>query len=117
MILGRQLDFLEDPPPPSTDEEKQLARVAGAREIAKDLLERRRVAGLTTDDIRFACETRGIFTGSEQGRTLSFLAGMLKGLGAVATTHVKSRHPRTNGREIRLWVHKDYLEPPLRSRA
>lgn len=59
--------------------------------------------GVTFDQVRIRAETRGILTGEEEGRTLSFGAALMKAAGGVPCEYRASKHRKSHGRTIRVF--------------
>lgn len=59
--------------------------------------------GVTFDQVRIRAETRGILTGAEQGRTLSFGASVMKAAGGVPCEYRASKHRNSHGRTVRVF--------------
>jgi len=60
------------------DPERQIERLVP---IARELAERAGAHGVTVSDIRIAAENRGLLTGEERGRRLSWLARVPRAAG------------------------------------
>ena len=74
---------------------QELARIAGPH-------------GITIANVRHAAEARGLLTGAERGRRLSFLGAVMKAAGLVATEdYRRSDIPRSNGNLHRIWIAQD----------
>lgn len=78
-------------------------------ELAKELLMRAGELGIGFDEVRFAGETRGILTGHESGRFLSFGALLMQKAGGRVVRYRKSLHRATHGRRVAVYVHRSYL--------
>jgi len=82
-----------------TYEERKAALV----EIAKELAETQ-IYGVTVEEIRFEAERRGILTGNEQGRELSYLSSIPKAAGLhVSGERVRSSRPSSHGNYQSVW--------------
>ena len=69
--------------------------------------------GITVADVRKLGEDRGILTGQETGRQLSWLGPAMKSFGLVATTYVRrSQHrvERSHGNRHTVYVHPDFAD-------
>lgn len=101
-------------PDPVGDEQKRKLAQARLKEkllpLIKQMLDEAGAAGVTPHAVRFAAENRGLVTGKESGRYLSFLAGLFKAAGAVPGAYVTSKHPRRRGAVTRSWVLKEFAE-------
>jgi hypothetical protein len=89
-----------------------LERAASHREhdiarlipVAKELAERAGPDGLTVSDLRIVAVQRGILTGEESGRTLSYLPVVMRRAGLECSSEVRRSHiPRTHGNLQRVW--------------
>lgn len=76
--------------------------------IAEEMLIAAKDHGVGFDEVRHAAETRGLLTGDERDRFLSFGASIMKRAGGVVTRHRPSRHRNSNGRLVAVYVHKSY---------
>lgn len=90
--------------------ERVRTQQAHVRALAANMLEAAGASGVTAYEIRHAAEQRGMIREDEPGRSLSWLAAMLRGVGAVPTTFRKSKHKGANGRHVRVWVLRKYLD-------
>lgn len=59
--------------------------------------------GVSFVAVRLAGETRGILTGAEQGRTLSFGSQLMRSAGGVPGEMIRSKHRNSNRRLVRLF--------------
>lgn len=59
--------------------------------------------GVTFDQVRIRAETRGLLTGAETGRTLSFGAAVMKAAGGVPCEYRASKHRNSHGRTVRVF--------------
>jgi hypothetical protein len=59
--------------------------------------------GVTFDQVRIRAETRGLLTGEEQGRTLSFGAALMKAAGGIPCEYRASKHRKSHGRTVRVF--------------
>jgi hypothetical protein len=99
---------------PESPEAAHARRMAEARSkieaILPGLLRDAGASGVTVDIVRARAESYGWLTGNEEGRTLSWLSAAMKKAGGVPTSYTTSTHPNSNGRTIRVFVHRDALE-------
>lgn len=80
-------------------------------EIARDLAQRAGHHGITVANLRHAGEQRGILTGEERGRSLSYLGTVMRRAGLVPTNQMRrSDIPRSHGNLQRVWVAPHYGE-------
>lgn len=59
--------------------------------------------GVTFDQVRIRAETRGLLTGEEKGRTLSFGSALMKAAGGVPCEYRASKHRNSHGRTVRVY--------------
>jgi len=86
-----------------TYEERKAALVVIAKELAET-----QIYGVTVEEIRFEAERRGILTGNEQGRELSYLSSIPKAAGLRVTgERVRSSRPGAHGNYQSVW----YVDP------
>ncbi|NUO62449.1 MAG: hypothetical protein HOQ11_10185 [Gemmatimonadaceae bacterium] len=90
MTSAAQMDFDF-----AADAKRDIERLAPiARALAEDAGRR----GITVADVRHEAERRGILTGEERGRRLSFLGSVMKAAGLVPTGEWRrSDIPRSHG--------------------
>lgn len=95
-------------------EEERRARIdalkARLQKIAREMLEDdqvKRGQGVAFCDVRIAAETRGLLTGTEPGRTLSFGSTLMEQAGGTTFGWKRSRHRNSNRRLVRTFK----LEP------
>lgn len=94
----------------------ELARHLGAARLqggANTQEEGETIGGITAADVRRLGEQRGIFSGHETGRQLSWLGPAMKTFGLVATRFVRRSEHRTNrshGNRHTVYVHPDYAK-------
>lgn len=70
--------------------------------IARELAER--PGGVTVGDLRLEAVARGVLTGAEQGRKLSYLGAVMKAAGLVATgMRRRSSVERSHGNLHMIW--------------
>jgi hypothetical protein len=89
MSGAEQFGFSFDAPDAGRDIERCAA-------IARELAEKAGRAGLTMEDVRVVAVARGVLTGQETGRRLSWLGQVPKAAGLVSTgrrRYSKSRNP------------------------
>ena len=85
-----------------TYEERKAALVEIAKELASS--SPFTTIGLTVEDIREEAEKRGILTGDEQGRELSYLSSIPKAAGLhVSGERVRSSRPSSHGNYQSVW--------------
>lgn len=77
--------------------------------IAARMLAAAGTAGVTFPEVRLEAERLGKLTADEPDRTLSFGSMMMKYLGGVPTTYRPSTHPNSNGRAVRVFVHRNFI--------
>jgi hypothetical protein len=83
------------------DIERQIERMAA---IARELGEKAGDRGLTISDVRITAENRGVLTGEERGRRLSYLGTVMKRAGLEPTEEFRrSDVPRSNGNLHRVY--------------
>lgn len=59
--------------------------------------------GVTFDQVRIRAETRGLLTGEEKGRTLSFGSTLMKSAGGVPCEYRRSKHRNSHGRLVAVY--------------
>lgn len=59
--------------------------------------------GVTFDQVRIRAETRGLLTGEEKDRTLSFGAAVMKAAGGIPCEYRASKHRKSKGRVVRVF--------------
>lgn len=92
----------------ATDRTRDIERLVP---IARELAERARGHGVTIADVRLTAVNRGILTGEEQGRRLSFLGVVMKKAGLVATNEYRRSHiGRSHGNPHRVFVTPDFAQ-------
>lgn len=64
------------------DQQRDLARLVP---LARELAQKAGREGVTVENVRRAAVSRGLLTGEEQGRRLSFLGSLMKRAGLVKT--------------------------------
>lgn len=74
--------------------------------VALELAERAGRSGVTVADLRLAAVQRGLLTGRETGRRLSFLGGVMRKAGLVGTAEFRrSAIVKAHGNLNRVWIH------------
>jgi hypothetical protein len=77
--------------------------------LAAELAERAGERGITISDLRIAAENRGLLTGEEQGRRLSFLGQVMQRAGLAKNgRYRRSDVPRSHGNLHAEWVSPEY---------
>lgn len=79
--------------------------------LAHEMLLAAKEHGVGFDEVRHAAETRGILTGQESGRFLSFGSPCMKAAGGVVVRFRRSRHVQSQRRRVAVYVHKSYIPP------
>jgi hypothetical protein len=89
-------------------EEQRRERIEAMKrrlqKIAREMLDEDKVRegpGVAFVDVRFAAETRGLLTGEEQGRTLSFGSTLMEAAGGEPFGWKRSKHRNSNRRLVR----------------
>ena len=78
--------------------------------LARELAEKAGRDGITVENVRRAAVDRGLLTGFEQGRKLSYLGGLLKRAGLVSTgQYRRSGIGRSHGNLHRVYVDRRHL--------
>lgn len=73
--------------------------------LAQELAKKAGETGVTVADLRITAVQRGLLTGEEKGRALSFLGAVMKRAGLQATYELRrSQIPATHGIRNRVWV-------------
>ena len=73
--------------------------------LARELARKVGAVGITVSDLRLYAVQRGLLTGGETGKTLSYLGAVLKRAGLTATDHVRrSVIGRSHGNLQRVWT-------------
>jgi hypothetical protein len=73
--------------------------------VAQELAKRAGPAGITVGNLRLAAVHRGIISGFEVGRRLSYLGAVMKRAGLKPTDHTRrSSVGRSHGNLHRVWV-------------
>jgi hypothetical protein len=110
--MTAQLDLFRPPPDPATKPgwaerytpRERAADVARLIPLARELA-RKRVAGITVSDLRVAAVSRGLLTGQETGRRLSFLGAVMKRAGLSNTGNWRrSDVEQSHGNLNAIWV-------------
>lgn len=84
------------------DIERAIERMAA---IARELGEKAGERGVTVSDVRITAENRGLLTGEERGRRLSYLGTVMKRAGLEPTEEFRrSDVPKSNGNLHRVYV-------------
>jgi hypothetical protein len=79
--------------------------------IARELAEKARGHGVTIADVRIAAVNRGILTGDESGRRLSFLGVVMRKAGLTATNEYRRSHiTKSHGNPHRVFVLPEYSQ-------
>lgn len=87
---------------------KRAERIA---KLAESLARDAREVGITVSDVRMEAYRKGILTGAERGRTLSFLGTIPLLAGLVKTgRYTRSTLNVTHGNLQMVWVHPDYAD-------
>lgn len=103
---------LFDPLPALQLGRRQLSRTASKHKrdierlvpLARELAAKAGAAGVTVTDLRLYAEQRGVLTGQESGRRLSYLGAVMKAAGLVNTSeHRRSFIVRTHGNLQSIW--------------
>lgn len=85
-------------------DERDLERLVP---LARDLAEKAGREGVTVENVRRAAVSRGLLTGEEQGRALSYLGGLMKRAGLVSTgQYRRSGIGKAHGNLNMVWVDK-----------
>jgi hypothetical protein len=72
--------------------------------LARELAGKAGLSGVTVHDVRIVAVQRGLLTGEEKGRQLSFLGAVMKRAGLVATSEMRrSPVPKSHGNLGRVW--------------
>lgn len=84
---------------------KNAALIATLVPVARELAGAAGFEGVTVSHLREVAIDRGILTGAEQGRTLSFLGAVMKAAGLLNTGRRRRSHLRvTHGIAQTVWV-------------
>lgn len=79
--------------------------------LARELAEKAGEYGCTVSDVRIVAVQRGILTGEERGRRLSFLGKLMPAAGLVATgQYRRSSVDRSHSNLHAVWVERQYAE-------
>lgn len=81
--------------------------------LAREMLIAAQDHGVGFDEVRHAAETRGLLTGEEDGRFLSFGSPMMKAAGGVVVRYRRSRHRNSQRRRVAVYVHRMYEPAPV----
>lgn len=107
MTPGLQYDWTSLDAAIGETEEERRERVEAMKrslqKLARTMLEEdqvRRGEGVAFVDVRFAAETRGLLSGEEKGRTLSFGSTLMETAGGVAFGWKRSKHKNSNRRRV-----------------
>ena len=77
--------------------------------LARELAERAKGDGITVANVRVAAVQRGLLTGEEQNRKLSYLGGLMKRAGLVSTgQYRRSGIGRSHGNLNQVWVDRRF---------
>jgi hypothetical protein len=103
-----QLEAWATPRPPELERqylEKSLVA------IAQELARKAGAQGVTMCDVRIYAEQRGLLTGQEHDRSLSWLHGIPRMAGLVTSGRVRpSTLPRAHGNYQRVWILPAFAE-------
>jgi hypothetical protein len=84
--------------------------------VARELAAKAGKHGVIVANVRHEAEARGILTGGEQGRRLSFLGAVMKAAGLVATGEWRrSDVPKSHGNLHQVWVLPEYASAAERA--
>jgi hypothetical protein len=88
--------------------ERDIERMAP---IAKELAEKAGPRGVIFADVRIVAVQRGLLTGEEAGRTLSYGPAVMKAAGLAGTGQYERSHiPKSHGNLQQRWVLPKYAE-------
>jgi len=77
--------------------------------LAKELAYRAGADGITVENVRRKAVDRGLLTGQEQGRALSYLGGLMRRAGLVSTgQYRRSGIGRSHGNLNQVWVDRRF---------
>jgi hypothetical protein len=85
--------------------------------LASELLLSAREHGVGFDEVRHAAETRGLLTGHEAARFLSFGSQLMRSAGGVPVRYRRSRHAAAQRRRVAVYVHQSFLPSDENARA
>lgn len=111
--MSAQLDLLDRPDParakPNWAERytpaQRAADVARLVPLARELAKKTGTKGITVSNLRLAAVARGLLTGEETGRRLSFLGSVMKKAGLTRTGEWRrSDVQRSHGNLNAIWV-------------
>jgi hypothetical protein len=81
--------------------------------LARELAMKAGTAGVTVADLRLYAEQRGLLTGQERGRVLSYLGAVMKAAGLLNTRERRRSHiVRTHGNLQTIWRAPSVAETP-----
>ncbi len=84
-------------------------RIALLVPLAQSLARKAGQSGVTVADLRLAAVQRGLLSGREKGRELSYLGSVMRAAGLVGTEHFRrSVIERSHGNLHRLFVEKSH---------
>lgn len=87
--------------PGEPDEQRQIDRLVP---IARELAAKAGAQGITVSDVRIVAEARGLLTGEERGRRLSYLGKVMEAAGLAKTGDFRrSDIPRSHGNLHAVW--------------
>lgn len=93
----------EAPAAPAAPVREQLERNLAI--VARELARKAGASGVTMADVRIYAEQRGLLTGHEAGRSLSWLSSIPKKAGLRATGELRqSTRPKAHGNYQRVWI-------------
>lgn len=79
--------------------------------LAVELAQKAGRNGVCVSDLRIAAVNRGLLTGEERGRRLSFLGAVMRKAGLVSTgQYRRSDIPKAHGNLGLIWVAPEYAE-------
>lgn len=78
--------------------------------IAHEMLLAAKRHGVGFDDVRAEAEKRGLLTGEESGRFLSFGSPCMKAAGGIVAKFRRSKHKRSQRRRVAVYIHTSYAE-------
>jgi hypothetical protein len=82
---------------------------AAMQELAHEMLLAAGGHGVGFDDVRLEAQKRGLLTGHENGRFLSFGSPCMKAAGGVVVRFRRSKHAESQRRRVAVYVHTSHL--------
>jgi hypothetical protein len=84
---------------------KHWPEIQRLRPLVLELAEKAGESGITVSDVRLYAVHRNLLTGSERGRSLSWMGALMKAAGLVPTDrYARSTIEKSHGNLMRVWT-------------